>query len=882
VYINIWKRFNLNNMEKKTLLILCGIATVAVIAIVVPVVSVVLTQTVMLKKSPLVKSPYLEEIKNLKLTVEYLADNVVHVKIVDADDDTRYEIPYKLNQIPLIDDKAKSKAKFEHTVDPNTNLFTFKILRRSTAEAIFDTSMGAFVFNNQFLQISTKLPSKHIFGFGENNHEKLAHDLDFRSWGMFARDNAPGWGDNRNNYGFQPVYYALENSTKSHMVLFYTSNAMEYLFNPTPSLTMRTIGGIFDLYFVIDDTPEDVFKTYHNLIGRPAFPPYWSFGFQICRWGYNNLDDVKDVVSRTRNIQLPQDVQYIDIEYMIGYRILTVNQLNFSGLSDFQKDLEKNGTKLVLIVDPGLVMERNNSLYVKGLEKDIYIKWPNNLQPYDKDNLGTNEMISWCWPNGKLMYPDYMNANTHDWWFEVIKEFVTNPVNGSDMNGIWIDMNEPSSFETNELKPWNWLYPEDDQDRYPFFSLKCPVNKLDDPPYRTKSAFSFDSDGQLNPKTRLSQKTLCMIGTHTFQGNKYYHYDVHNLYGHSQALATYDAFKKVKVNKRPFVLTRSNFVGTGKYSAHWLGDNDATWKHMKMSIIGAIEYNMFGIPMIGADICGFFISVQDAEMCTRWLQLGSFYTFSRNHNANGNLPKDPASFKNKTLEDSTRKALELRYQLLPYIYTLMYHVSQNGGTAIKALFFEFPEDFNTYEIDEQFLLGHILVSPVLQPGKTEVRAYFPRNAAWYDLRTGKELQEGVHILSAPIDYINIHLRGGIVVPTQELGVCLNTECARKNSFGLIVALDKNQKAKGTLFWDDGESEISSSNHYLANYEFDARSLKISVQKNYSGFYGFGQNFNSVNLDGNVVDSSNIENKDNVVTISNQKITLNQYHTIEFV
>lgn len=130
-------------------------------------------------------------------------------------------------------------------------------------------------------------------------------------------------------------------------------------------------------------------------------------------------------------------------------------------------------------------MERNNSLYVSGLEKDIYVKWPNNMQPYDKDNLGTNEMISWCWPNGKLMYPDYMNSNTHDWWFEVIREFVSNPRNGSDMNGIWIDMNEPSSFETNELKPWNWLYPEDDQDRYPFFSLKCPVNKLDDPPYRT-------------------------------------------------------------------------------------------------------------------------------------------------------------------------------------------------------------------------------------------------------------------------------------------------------------------------------------------------------------------------------------------------------------
>ena len=147
----------------------------------------------------------------------------------------------------------------------------------------------------------------------------------------------------------------------------------------------------------------------------------------------------------------------------------------------------KNIFNLNTTQDPGLVMERNNSLYVSGLEKDIFVKWPKNMEPYDRDNLGNDEMISWCWPNGKLVYPDYINTKTHDWWFDVIKEFTSNSVNGSDMNGMWIDMNEPSSFETNELKPWNWLYPENDQDKYPFFSLKCPVNKLDDPPYRTST-----------------------------------------------------------------------------------------------------------------------------------------------------------------------------------------------------------------------------------------------------------------------------------------------------------------------------------------------------------------------------------------------------------
>lgn len=89
------------------------------------------------------------------------------------------------------------------------------------------------------------------------------------------------------------------------------------------------------------------------------------------------------------------------------------------------------------------------------------------------------------------------------------------------------------------MKPWNWLYPENDTERYPYFSLKCPTSKLDDPPYRTKSAFVFDSDNLLAKKARLSQKTLCMINKHEMNGKQYYHYDVHNLYAHSQAVATY-------------------------------------------------------------------------------------------------------------------------------------------------------------------------------------------------------------------------------------------------------------------------------------------------------------------------------------------------------
>ena len=173
----------------------------------------------------------------------------------------------------------------------------------------------------------------------------------------------------------------------------------------------------------------------------------------------------------------------------------------------------------------------------------IYTKWPENLAPYDKDALNKDDMISWCWPNGKLSFPDYLYEDTHLWWEESLRDFMAPSSilagNGSNMAGVWIDMNEPSSFETNENRPWNWLWPDNDQDRYPHFTLKCPVNRYDDPPYRTKNVFAFDSADLANKKARLSQKTLCMIATQRHKGKEYLHYDVHNLYGHSQSIATF-------------------------------------------------------------------------------------------------------------------------------------------------------------------------------------------------------------------------------------------------------------------------------------------------------------------------------------------------------
>ena len=126
-----------------------------------------------------------------------------------------------------------------------------------------------------------------------------------------------------------------------------------------------------------------------------------------------------------------------------------------------------------------------------------------------------------------------------------------------------------------------------------------------------------------------------------------------------------------------------------------------------------LQFNQFGIPFVGADICG-FIGNTEEELCLRWHQLGAFYPFSRNHNALGSTDQDPGVWGPETA-GVIRTALRLRYWLLPLLYTLFYQHSVEGSTVARPLWHEFPTDTNTWDIDTQFLWGRgLLISPVIE------------------------------------------------------------------------------------------------------------------------------------------------------------------------
>uniref|UniRef100_A0A0N5AK16 Maltase n=1 Tax=Syphacia muris TaxID=451379 RepID=A0A0N5AK16_9BILA len=605
--------------------------------------------------------------------------------------------------------------------------FMFSIVRNTTGTKLWDTSIGGLMFADKFIQIATKLPTDKLYGFGENTHQTLKHDFSkYKTWGMFARDEGPysGQEDTKNLYGVHPFYMMIEQDNKAHGVLILNSNAQEVTTGPGPHLIYRTIGGILNIFFFPGPTPEEVIKQYQSLIGTPFLPPYWALGFQLSRYGYSGLNDVKNVVESNRNKQIPLEVVYADIDYMDRCMDFTTGS-DWSEISEYVKYLHEQDMKMILIFDPAI--DVTSSAFKRAINANVsFIEYPRKdmaegtaTEMYESTR-NTKIMLSVVWPYHHTAFPDFFDPDdiTQRWWIDELKNYH----NQIPFDGIWIDMNEPAAFGTNEDNPW-YLSSERN-----LTSLKCNEFEeayavYDDPPYKTHSAYRYGSD------VLLSQKTLCMLGR-THRGKEIF-YNTKNLYGLYETIATYKAAKEI-FNERPVIITRSTFPSSGRYAGHWLGDNTATMNDLKTSVIGVMEFNLFGIPYVGSDVCGFNNEASE-ELCLRWQQVGAFHPFFRNHNNNVSPHQDPAHW--DSVAAATRTANLFRYSYLSYLYSLHFEASLYGGTVIRPMFFEFVNDQQTHNINYQFMWGNsMLIAPVVEEGKTCIPVYLPSECSWYSLR----------------------------------------------------------------------------------------------------------------------------------------------------
>ncbi|EPS67425.1 hypothetical protein M569_07348, partial [Genlisea aurea] len=740
---------------------------------------------------------YGSDVPLLKLYVKHEGDSRLRVHITDASKQ-RWEVPYNLlpREIPPTPPTKTSASSpsaanytgadliFSYTNDP----FGFAVTRKSNGQILFDSSSSsspcnALVFKDQYLELCTKLPrDASLYGLGENTQPHGIKLYPNDPYTLYTTDIS-AINLNADLYGSHPVYLDLRNvggEPSAHGVLLLNSNGMD-VFYTGDSLTYKVIGGVFDLYFFSGPSPLAVVDQYTEFIGRPAAMPYWAFGFHQCRWGYHNLSVVEDVVDNYRKANIPLDVIWNDDDHMDGHKDFTLNPLNYPrpDLLAFLDKIHSQGMHYVVIIDPGIGVNRSYGVYQRAIEKDVFIKYEG--KPY----------LAQVWP-GAVNFPDFLNPRTVEWWGDEIKRFhELVPV-----DGLWIDMNEASNFCSGLCTiPEGRICPNGTGPGW-ICCLDCKnitKTKWDDPPYK------INASGTQVP---IGYKTIATSAVHY---NGVLEYDAHSIYGFSQSVATHKGLLGIE-GKRPFILSRSTYVGSGHYAAHWTGDNKGTWEDLKYSISTMLNFGLFGIPMVGSDICGFYPAPTE-ELCNRWIEVGAFYPFSRDH-ANYYSPRQEL-YQWESVAESARNALGLRYKLLPYYYTLSYEAHVSGAPITRPLFFTFTNETQLYGLSTQFLIGKsVMVSPVLEQGKTEVEAVFPRGS-WYSLFDltkvvdSKETQSVV--LDAPLNVVNVHLYQNAIIPMQRGGTI--SKEARATPFTLVVSFPlgaKEGEAEGNLFLDDDE------------------------------------------------------------------------------
>lgn len=514
-------------------------------------------------------------------------------------------------------------------------------------------------------------------------------------------------------------------------------------------LELTSAGQELDLYVLQGPTPAGVLRRYADLTGYAPLPPLWSLGAGQSRWGYKSEGEIRAVIAGYREHDLPLDSVYLDIDYMDAYKVWTWDKSRFPDPAGLVKEARAAGVRLLPIVDPGVKAEAGYDVYETGLEAGHMVRTARG-----------DVLLGEVWPD-PAAFPDFTRPEVQDWWAGLHKRFTDIGIAGQ-----WNDMNEPANF-----------------------SLRGPASAL--------GVTGFTVGMQYT-----EGKTLPYDARH---GNRS-HLEMHNVYANGMAEASRAGYAEHAPDVRPFILTRAGAAGIQRSAAVWTGDNASRWSHLQLSLPMLMGLGLSGIPFSAPDVGGFDLD-STGELLARWYQTALGYAFVRNHASNFTAYQEPWRFGEPYL-GVIREALQMRYRLLPHLYTLAQQAGVSALPPLRPLALHYPADARARAEASSYLLGEgLLVAPVLAANTVQRPVYLPgAGESWaevFNLSSFGEIHAGGQTVSAQaaLDTLPLYLKSGQAVPTTE--AALHTGHARWERLSWLAHAGP-QGLSGTLYEDDGD------------------------------------------------------------------------------
>ena len=576
--------------------------------------------------------------------------------------------------------------------------------------------------------------SDRVYGLGES-----VRGINKRGWiyEMYCSDDPMHTETKRSLYGSHP-FMIVDGEELFGLFIDYADRIVfDIGYESVNTINIRVGAPDYKLYIIEGCTPDEIVSGFRRLIGKSYIPPFWAFGFQQSRWSYYTSNDVRRVIDSYKSDGFPLDAVYLDIDYMEDFKDFTVSSERFPDLAELVESSKRNGVHLVPIIDAGVKIEEGYDVYEEGRDNGFFCKDENG-----------EDFTAAVWP-GRVCFPDFLNKDAAHWFGMKYKTLID-----LGIDGFWNDMNEPAIF-----------YSENRLDKaidkvaslkgvnigiYDFFALKDTVLGL----------------------SNSGEDYSAMY--HNVNGERICHDKVHNLFGYNMTKSASDAFKEIAPDKNILLFSRASYIGMHRCGGIWMGDNQSWWSHLKLNLQMLPSLNMCGFMYTGADLVGFGDNCTE-ELALRWLALGIFNPLMRNHSALGTRDQEFYRFENK---DAFRSLLNLRYSLIPYLYSEFVRSVEQDKMMFRPLSFEYREDKFAAACEDQLLVGDsIMIAPVYEPNAIGKNVYIPEEnmiavrMRAYDDYTVEHLSKGHHFIEIPANETVIYIRKGKALPLVTPAAC---------------------------------------------------------------------------------------------------------------